>query len=572
MRSRIPASTRILLCTVFISILLASSLWAQNYTAPSTPVIGSANTVTATARLPRPSTTPCVVQLFTNLDFADFNPKYFNYAPPAQCPGPWAAVIIDADWSIDAGRQFDRTAEIWIGGANVYFGTTAEPSKNVARSWHVESNLTDYSPLFTTAQAGRIDLGNLVNDTYTSVIHGSAYMEFYPVQSQAPRTADVVLPMSAGPTGGTVTLNTSSDQLTGTFTLPPNVEQAYLDVFSQSQSGDEFWYTCAPNDVAAELFNCGGTAFREAEVSIDGTPAGVAPVYPWIYTGGIDPYLWRPIPGVHTLNFAPYRVDLTPFAGLLSNNQQHTVAVNVFNANGYFSETATLLLYLDHASTQVTGAVTQNTIGQPDPTIQENLTSITNGVKGNIVTTSDRGFTLAGYVMTSHGQVTTQVTQSINFTNTQTYYITNSNTTFVDNESINQHTGISSSIKTTDAGKLTVDSRQASWPLNIGVQYTQSNIDGSFVQTTKGTQAQNVSRIVQQNGKGIYRSILSDTVTPADTLSVSSQGVVTTSGQANSEKYSFFDSNDECWNQTIQAASGVLTSSLGGQCVKIQMK
>lgn len=83
--------------------------------------------------------------------------------------------------------------------------------------------------------------------------------------------------------------------------MPANVERAYLDVFAQSQSNDEFWYTCAPNDVADELFNCGNTGIREAEVSIDGQPAGVSPVYPWIYTGGIDPYLWRPIPGVHTL-------------------------------------------------------------------------------------------------------------------------------------------------------------------------------------------------------------------------------------------------------------------------------
>ena len=29
-----------------------------------------------------------------------------------------------------------------------------------------------------------------------------------------------------------------------------------------------------------------------------------------IYTGGIDPYLWIPIPGVRTLNFKPHRVDL----------------------------------------------------------------------------------------------------------------------------------------------------------------------------------------------------------------------------------------------------------------------
>jgi len=93
------------------------------------------------------------------------------------------------------------------------------------------------------------------------------------------------------------------------------------------------------------LINCGNSAFREAEVSIDGQPAGVAPVFPWVYTGGIDPYLWRPIPGVHTLNFEPYRVDLTPFASILSNGQQHAVAVNVYNADQYFSATATLLLY-----------------------------------------------------------------------------------------------------------------------------------------------------------------------------------------------------------------------------------
>jgi len=54
------------------------------------------------------------------------------------------------------------------------------------------------------------------------------------------------------------------------------------------------------------------TAFRESEVTIDGNPAGVAPVYPWIFTGGIDPELWIPIPGVQTLNFKPYRVNLTP--------------------------------------------------------------------------------------------------------------------------------------------------------------------------------------------------------------------------------------------------------------------
>ena len=91
------------------------------------------------------------------------------------------------------------------------------------------------------------------------------------------------------------------------MTLPTNITDAYLDVFAQGQSNDEFWYSCVPNDLATELESCSNTAFRESEITIDGTPAGVAPVYPWIFTGGIDPFLWIPIPGVQTLNFRPYR-------------------------------------------------------------------------------------------------------------------------------------------------------------------------------------------------------------------------------------------------------------------------
>ncbi len=136
---------------VCLALFLTCAGAAQNYVAPSNPQIGSANTVTANASVPRPATTPCTVQLFQNLDFSDFSPKYFSYTPPSGCPGPWAAVVLEADWSVDAGRQFDRTAEIWIGGANVYFGTTAEPSHDVQRMWHTENNLTEYSPLFNRA-------------------------------------------------------------------------------------------------------------------------------------------------------------------------------------------------------------------------------------------------------------------------------------------------------------------------------------------------------------------------------------------------------------------------------------
>jgi len=551
---------------VFLAFLLSCVAGAQNYVAPSVQTIGSPNTVTANPAVPRPTTTPCTVTLFQNFDFDDFNPRSFSYTPPTGCPGPWAAVVFEADWSVDAGVQYDRTTNIWLGGTNIFFGTTAEPSQSFVRTWHTESNLTELSPVFTIPQQGTAILDNLVNNQYTSHYHGSAYLQFYPLEQgqNPPPSASAVLPLSAGPTGGTVALNTPTDQLTATFTFPTNVEAAYLDVFAQGQSGDEFWYTCAPNDVAGELFSCGNTAFREAEVTIDGQPAGVAPIYPWIFTGGIDPFLWQPTPGVHTLNFEPYRVDLTPFASILSNGQQqHTVAISVYNADMYFSACANLLLYQDAGSTQVTGAVTTNTIGQPDPVVTENIYNNGTAAGGPLSVVSNRGFTVEGFVNTSQGTIDTKVVQSIDFSNNQKYYVLLSG--LQDDQDVQQTTTISSSTTTTNGDNITTTARQFSWPLDLVYGYT-ANPDGSFNQYTHLTQGYNESVLVELNGNPTYSSTLSDAVAPRDNLYVDANGNAFPTLQANTETYQYSNSNGACWNQTINDASGTLTSVQGGNC------
>jgi len=542
-----------------VSVALVSSAAAQKYTAPSTPVIGSANTVTADPAQPRPETKPCVVQLFSDYTFDDFSGHPFSYN--ATCPGPWEKVILSADFNITAGVQYDRTANIWIGGVNVYFGTTAEPSHNVARNWHVESDLTDYAPLFAMNQNGEVDLGNLVNSTYTGILYGSAELEFYPVpkrwHEQAPDTASHVYPLSAGPNGGTVALGNSSAMLSTTLTLPTNIERAYLDVIAQSQSGDEFWYTCVPNDVANELESCGGGAFREAQVTIDGTPAGVSPVYPWIYTGGIDPELWRPIPDISTLDFTPYRVDLTPFAGVLSNGVSHTVAVSVYGANNYFSTTATLLIYQDPNSSQITGEVTKNTIKPPNPNTVENITTDASGnITGSVSTTSSRHFEIDGYIHTSKGRVESSVRQQIDFSNVQTFDIESSGLYVQD---IKQNTFINSWSGSFGRRANLSSTIQQQWPLhaNITLDFSANPVP----QTT--ILSQGLHKTEAELGEdGFYWSQLDNTDNAADTLFFDpNSGLITgNQAQSSSQSYSFRDSTGDCYNRSIASQSGALTS------------
>jgi len=530
--------------------------------AAADPVVGSSNVATADPTVPRPPGQPCVVTLFTNVSFDDFNARPYSYAPPTSCTGAWSKVVLEADFSVTAGRQYDRTANVWLAGVNLFYGTTQEPSATVSPAWHVERDLTDYSALLRNAGQGQAIIGNLVNDTYTGVIHGSARLLFYPASARA-RAADVpdaVYPLGSDPIGSTATLNTSTDKLARTFTLPTNVERAYLDIFTQSQGGDEFWYTCVPDAYAAQVNECGGGNFREAEISIDGQPAGVAPVYPWVYTGGIDPYLWRPTPGVQSLNFMPYRVDLTPFAGQLSDGNPHEVAVQVAGANGYFAATGALLVYRDAHAKQVTGKITRNTLtGQaPTPTISNTLATASNGdLSGNITTKLDRRFVIEGYANTSHGRITSTVTQETGFDDTQTFTINNS----VYRQQTAQRTWSDSSSQSRLGNFLTAERREHfNYPFSLDYNQQVAS-DGST--NTASTVHQDYVQFdgLRLLGLSVYGASVHNTVDSQDTLVFDASGNLSShSGQQSAQTFNFQDTLGSCYQAALTTQAGAVAS------------
>ena len=521
--------------------------------------VGSTNVTTANPAVPRPPGKPCVVQLFQNDVFNDFGTRPYSYAPPSGCGTHWAKVVLEADFSVTAGRQFDRTGSIWLAGVNLFFGTTEEPSSTVAPSWHVERDLTDYSALFRNAGQGQAILWNLVDGTYTGVIHGSARLLFYPASAlaPAPQVPNQVIALGSDPVGNVTNLSTSTDTLSKTLTLPRNVVHAYLDVFVQSQNADEFWYTCVPDQYAGQVQECGGGNFREAEVSIDGQPAGVAPIYPWIYTGGIDPYLWRPVTGVQTLNFMPYRVDLSPFAGVLSDGAQHTVAVSVAGASNYFSTAATLLVYQDGRSRQVTGRVTRNTlVGQaPVPTIASTLDGSGNG---DITTTLSRHFTIEGYVDTAHGRVRNTVEQTVGFADTQHFTIDSSTYRQV----TDQLTSMDGTSRSSDGWSYAQHLR---YPFHLDYDQ-QVAADGSATVATTVNQGYRLHRAMGFAGFTLFADKLADTVNSADTLDFSASGSFTGhTGQASSQTFGYRDTLGGCYRADVASASGAVTAYATGK-------
>ena len=540
-----------------VLLLVLAALPPRGVFAQTAVPLGSSRSVTAEPAAAHPNTPPVAVPLFHDFTFTDFSSHPFRLVPPAPAARRrWAKIILVGDFSVSAGRQYDRSGEISVGHTNIYFGTTAEPSDKTSPAWHFERDLTDYAALFRTAQSGEITLGNIVNDKYTGVIHGSARLLFYPAATNAvlPPPADLVLPLPAG-ANGLGSADTPAQAVSATYTLPRNTVRAYLDLITESQGDDEFWYLDVPDNLTDTLKASGGTAFREAEITVDGRPAGVAPVYPWIYTGGIDPGLWSPIPGLQTLNFAPYRVNLTPFAGVFSDGRPHTVGVRIFGNRNHFAVAGVLLVYRDPKLNVVRGALTADTLtADPAPAVESHVVSAGGSASGPVSVTSRRRFTLAGYVLTSAGKVTTKITQTVGFSSFQQFEMGAA----ANVQDAKQLTTVFSVTQTQTPAALWAATDTFQYPFTVHFSRL-TGADGSASQTTAITQTDIATHSTRRSGVSMSSSQLTDIVSPSSTLEFSAGKVIHRS-QNSSQIYVYSNSHGTNYSRTLTAADGKITS------------
>lgn len=475
--------TRRVAATSFFSLMLVSALCGAATAAPSpsSPAsIPPGQIPSIDPHVPRPAGQPCVVELLHDGFWPQADGAVggdptvsYTYTPPPACPPPWSKVILkvgintQGDLVDTFGVDMDHV-RLFRGASPHYRG---DPVVLSTSSWQIERDLTDYSALFKMPQSGLIWStqnvpSGFANPGLSSALTGSVKLLFYPATAAtpAPEVPDAV-----------IAVNQDSP-----VDLPHNIERAYLDVegdyqgqeFDTSDNDHPFWYTCysdspgsspfhsantyiplAPGGYSdTELFlpqqGCGGGGFREVKIRVDGTLAGIAPAFPlvvadlnWMIPNSAD---W-PITTLEMLNFKPYRVDLTPFAAVLSATGPHNVTADNRNPSIYNSLVdgvpvlipgiltidnsrsggTTLLLYLDPHSSQVTGAVTRNTLATEDgvPTEVNTIQQTGLTIQGGIKMRQRRDFDIRGFVNTSHGRIDSCVHQISDFTNTQAFYL-----------------------------------------------------------------------------------------------------------------------------------------------------
>jgi hypothetical protein len=476
-------------------------------------------------------------------------------------------VVLDWSGSV-AGRQYDRLAGVWIGGAEVFRTSTPEPDP-AGISWHVDADLSRYIPLLRAAQPLVVDLGNIVNGTYTGIYHMTLTVTYYQADARHPAAAgaDQVIPVGQGTAGAGWWSLADGQSATRAVTFPRNLTGATLEVFARGGGCEEFWYTNVPDAYNAANPGyglCGGGPYREVRVEVDGRLAGVAQPFPAIYSGGISPLMWRPIMSVDALRTEPYDLDLTPFAGLLADGQPHRITLLApAGISDVWTMDGTLFLATDHGAAQTSGALLGDTIAAA-PALSSGWTTPSPGT--DVITTrAARDWSVSGYVDTSRGRVVTTVKQHLAYSNTDT--VTQAGYAQAVTQQDKGYTEVTTAGGRGSGSRGSSSVRESwSYPVEVSSVYRPSATGPGYL--VRG--AADVSRIattdVSLGGSWRTAAHVNDNVTASGVLQRDDSGAVVQADGADAEDYYGVSPGAGCYHRKIAAQHGYVTSDRVLRC------
>jgi Peptide N-acetyl-beta-D-glucosaminyl asparaginase amidase A len=250
-------------------------------------------------------------------------------------------------------------------------------------------------------------------------------------------------------------------------------------------------------------------------------------------------------------------VNLTPFAGILSDGDPHTVGISVYNANGYFLATANLLVFTDPHAQRTNGGLLSDTLAAaPTPVVTENLNNDSSGnITGTVGVSSARSYSIAGWVTTSHGRVETTVSGNVNFNNNQKFTINGAQ--YI--QDIAQSTTMDVSTTSKQGVLSTVDSKHYSYPFTFLIDLEFAS-DGSFTELNTSNQVYQVTDDKSLGGLPLFHSEVSNQVSSTDTDLFNTSGLfIGPSNASSTQTYKASNTLGHCYGKKLVSAGNVLT-------------
>jgi hypothetical protein len=155
-------------------------------------------------------------------------------------------------------------------------------------------DVSNYLVLWKQPQKIIFDLGNIIDQTYTGPFNTTLTATFFSEPVNV-KPADVILPLSAkrSALGQSSAWNVPDTKAADTFIIPRNAKKAIFSLSACGQMDEEFWWSNVPSSTTLTFGQnntlLGFSPFREVQLLIDGSLAGVAWPFPVIFTGGVVP-------------------------------------------------------------------------------------------------------------------------------------------------------------------------------------------------------------------------------------------------------------------------------------------
>lgn len=288
------------------------------------------------AQAAEPSQAPRVGALRATLDPSGFPPANYTNVPISPLPavpdtvpvvlnltqygtipiptGEWETVILRYT-GYTAGTAYDYFQTVTIDHAMVYVAVNPE-----AGHWVAYANLSAYLAFFdgqTNITISGPHLGAGTN--FEGIQDNYLALFFFPIPAGAPGPAhaNIIEPLFAF----------QGDPASVPVTIPSDTSAVVLQMMA---IGSEFWYSLNPD-------------FTAVTTAIGGHNVSTYLQFPWINSGGIDLFAWRPIYPVNMLDHQWEDFNLTGALGLIEGT--HNLTMTPADGSLGASVIANLLIY-----------------------------------------------------------------------------------------------------------------------------------------------------------------------------------------------------------------------------------
>lgn len=289
-------------------------------------------------------------------------------------------VVLTLNTSV-SGVQYDRLAHLYVGGAEIWRTSTAEPGSRDVFSTY-KKDVSNYLALFKHDARVVFQLDNVVTRRLTGKFHVELYADFYnneklhyletedwpesnsyesdgqsvvavensengddEVNGPAEkykyfdnrRPADKVIPL-VKESSNKIPLKYLPDKVS--LSLPQvsrNTTRLKVAVFTSGNAQEEFWYSNVL-DQYKDVFQKEGYRYlghgplRFVSVWLDGKKIASQPPQPFIFTGGYSPTLWSPVVATNAFDLPSVDLDISSLLPLLWESGDHTLEITVDNA------------------------------------------------------------------------------------------------------------------------------------------------------------------------------------------------------------------------------------------------